>query len=106
MEKKLLGGLKCILQLNTEMNLKEIRCFGVDEIVWFRIGRAERSREGENETYVSAQWDRPLDYLMNCQLFMKDSSPRSQSLGWYGVCFSVRLPVYSKIVKLDTYNTQ
>ena len=36
------------------MNLKEIRCFGVDEIVWFRIGRAERSREGENETYVSA----------------------------------------------------
>jgi hypothetical protein len=59
------------------MGLKEIRWVGVDEIAWFRIGRNESFREDENEPHFSVKWERFLDYLTNCQLFKKESTPRS-----------------------------
>jgi hypothetical protein len=87
------------------MNLKEIRRVGLDEIAWFRIGRFERSREDENGPYSSVKWDRFLDYLVNCQLFKKESTPRSWSLDWYGFC-ALAFSCLCKNLKTDTYNAQ
>jgi len=58
------------------MDLKETSWVSVDEIAWFRIGRIESSRENEDEPWSSVKWDRLLDYLMNSQLFKKESTPR------------------------------